>query len=140
MMAPRVRRATGLLALVNQRASARGRCDPAARPGLTSRRERPVVRCLSPVAAVHAFWTSVPGARAERRDLAVACGGRVVVACRNGAIASRPSGTSAALARSLLGPALMSRSAFLESTNRGLFTPATMLPEQYYSVQRRPLT
>ena len=62
------------------------------------------------------------------------------MACRNGALASRLSGTSAALARSLLGPALMSRSAFLESTNRGLFTPATMLPEQYYAVQRRPLT
>src|SRR5262245_7093900 len=34
----------------------------------------------------------------------------------------------------------MARSAFIESTNRGLFTPETMLPEQYYAAQRRSLT
>ena len=48
--------------------------------------------------------------------------------------------TAASLARRLLRAALMSRSAFLESTNRGLFTPSTILPGQYYAPQRRPLT
>src|SRR4029453_19224932 len=48
--------------------------------------------------------------------------------------------TAASLARRLLRAALMSRYAFLESTNRGLFTPSPVLPEQYYALQRRPLT
>jgi len=77
---------------------------------------------------------------AERRECAVARVGRLVVAGRDAAIASRPARATASLARWLLGATLMARSAFIESTNPGLFTPETMLPEQYYAAQRRPLT
>jgi hypothetical protein len=35
---------------------------------------------------------------------------------------------------------LMARTAHLEGTDRGLFTPSMLLPEQYFAPQRRPLT